>query len=379
MAETAACETQEKARCVNLKPADNPQSWVQSNPSGFGDPRNTNIGFLEVLDGKLYAGTWRPSVDENAEVWNSVDGDSWEQITFTWTLTPNAFLDAQPFNDYLYIGTASTSPFGFSVAELWRTDGITWTQVVSNGFGDFYNNSISALSVYSGSLYAATTNIISGTQVWRSSTGIAGTWSKVAPSSFGQSGSTGQDVAMDVFSNTLFVGISRVGGNAELWKTNDGINWSPAFTNGLGTVNNTHVASFASFNGSLYVGLRNVTTGGEIWKSSDGISFSPVITGGFDNVNNTRPYGLVVYEQHLYTVIGNQATGAEVWRTADGISWSKVSSEGFGDPLNQTAAYFDKALALFDGGIFVGTLNDVTGGQIWRTGTYQAFLPAISR
>jgi len=384
-AETTYCVTTDErlvlngdnANCSQVKPTNDPRSWIQVNQSGFGNPQNTNIGFLEVFNDNLYAGTWRPAANQEAEIWRSSDGNSWEQLRFSWVLTPNAMLDAQPFGNYLYVGTASTAPSGFSVAELWRTNGVTWTQVVSNGFGSFYNNSISALSVFSDSIYAATTNVISGTQIWRSPTGVAGTWSKVVPSSFGRNGTTQQDVTMDVFGGSLFVGVGRVGGAAELWKTSNGISWSSVFTDGLGTANNTHVASFAAYDGDFYLGLRNVTTGGEIWKSSDGISFTPVITGGFGNLSNSRPYGLMVYEQHLYAVVGNQNTGAEVWRMADGASWEKVADRGLGDAQNQIAAYFDKALALFDGGLFVGTLNGVTGGQVRRTGPYLVFLPSI--
>ncbi len=107
------------------------------------------------------------------------------------------------------------------------------------------------------------------------------------------------------------------------------------------------------------------------------MDFSPVVIGGLGNVKNQRPYGLINYDDHLYLVFSNYFTGAEVLRTSDGDTWEQVSVGGWGDIANINADYLDKGAAIFHNSIFIGTMNDVSGGQIWQMISNMVFLPAI--
>ena len=66
---------------------------------------------------------------------------------------------------YLYVGTRNTS----TGAEVWRSsDGTTWTQVNTDGFGDSNNGGAYSMAVLGSYLYVGTRNTSTGAEVWRS-------------------------------------------------------------------------------------------------------------------------------------------------------------------------------------------------------------------
>jgi hypothetical protein len=139
--------------------------WRQVNINGFGERQNECVSALDVFNGQMYAGTWA-GLGQQAQVWHTADGQTWNQCTPSWPASNVAVLDTQAFGPYLYVGTGNQESGG----EVWRTDGIAWTQVVSGGFSDV-NNGIDAFAVLSGAIYAATDNSVTGVEVWRSTTG----------------------------------------------------------------------------------------------------------------------------------------------------------------------------------------------------------------
>ena len=192
-------------------------------------------------------------------------------------------------------------------------------------------------------------------------------------------GATWENVTLDVFGGYLYAGVSRRGGRAELWRSANGTAWtSPVFTDGLGDPNNSDVAAMAEFHGKFYIGMRNTTTGGQVWRSSNGMSFSPVFTDGLGKKANRATYGLFVFEDTLYLMFNN-FSGAEVWRTADGVTWQPVMQGGWGKGgANAWADYFDKAAATFHGSLYIGTENDTDGGEIWQM-LRRSYLPLAQR
>jgi hypothetical protein len=346
--------------------------WQQVNINGFA-PTGDWFGStrsMEVFDGMLYAGVNSTS----AQIWRLASGQpQWQPFNPPWTADNEVVFDLQDFGAYLYAGTYNA--FG---AELWRTDGVTWEQVVFGGFGDVDNGGINVMAVFNGSLYAATVRADGAVQVWRSSSGDDGSWAQVVGDGFG-SGGVGQGMTMDVFNGALYLGIGR-DGVAELWKTTNGADWTTVFTNGLAS-NNTNVSAMAVFKGNFYLGMLNTTNGGSVWRSSNGNNFSPVFTGGLGNLDNTRPYGLTVYYNQLYLAFGNNATGAEVWRSPDGTHWEGIAANGWGDSNNQLSSYYDKGMMVFDDRLHISTLNYPNGSQVWRYNLVptQVFLPAVLR
>lgn len=347
--------------------------WIQVNSDGFGDARNL-VKSLEVYNGQLYAGTWGSEDGHPAQIWRASDGKTWNQVSPPWAATNGVAFDMQPFNNQLYVGTANDNG-----GEIWRSsDGSTWEQVVASGFGDA-NNSIRTFDVFSNTVLVATANITTGVEIWSSSTGNNGSWTQVNANGFGY-GTTAQDVTMDVFNGSVYVGLGRdSSGTAELWQSNDGITWTSVFTDGLGNANNTHVASMEEYNGYFYIGLRNTNDGGEVWRSSDGTDWTTVFAGGNGNSDNQRPYGLTTFNGNLYLTMNNSSTGVEIWESTDGISWQVIADNGWGDSGNFFADYFDNGNAVFNGGLYIGTLNFSTGGEIWLYLANKVFLPVVVR
>jgi len=342
--------------------------WRQSNINGFGDLANVAVSALSTFGGQMYAGTWTNGA---AQIWRTSDGLTWNQFTPPWAVTDTSVFDIKPFGSYLYVGTDGVAGGG-----VWRTDGSTWTQVVSDGFGSANNYGINAFAVFSNTIYAATSTGDGVSQIYRSTSGDTGTWTAVVSDGFGSNG-VWQDMTMDVYSGYLYAGLGRGFGVSELWRTNDGTTWSPVFTDGL-AANNSSVSAMAEFGGAFYIGLRNVATGGEVWQTTDGTTFTRVFDGGLGNSDNGRPYGLEVFNGNLYLTFSNMATGAEVWRTSNGTNWEKIGNAGWGDGNNGYADYFDKGATVFNNSLFIGTTNWANGGEVWQM-LNQIFLPLIMR
>jgi photosystem II stability/assembly factor-like uncharacterized protein len=354
-----------------LDPAAMPP-WAQVNPDGFGSPAN-QLSVLEVYQPAgarpyLYAGVFTGGSE--ARMWRTADGLRWEIAGAGW-LTPTTLMqDAQVFNGRLYLG------LGGAAAQLWRTDGTTWQAVDTVGFGDANNWMLSTLTVFSGKLYAAVLNQVTGIELWRSSSGDPGTWQQVNQDGFGSPGSG--RVSFQVFGGYLYAGFDRVG-PAELWRSSNGTSWEPVFTDGLGSEMNRRPA-LAEFQGQLYLAFRNPRDGGQIWRSANGLDWAPVIQAGFGEPANNGMAGMVAADGALYVMYGNFATGAQVWRTFDGQFWQRANLDGWGDLDNYAANFNSNAAAVFNFDLYVGTLNDLTGGQVWRLKLAEAlFLPLLRR
>lgn len=348
-------------------PSSAAEGWVQRGSSGFGDPANSNISSLNVFGSYLYAGAWN---NNGAQVWRSTDGQSWDAVTPAWSNANTEVNFATPFAADLYLGANNMAG-----GEVWRTNGAAWTRVISTGLGDTNNYGFSAAAVFNSNLYVASSNLPpdiggsgNGVEIYRSANGNAGSWTQVNSDGFGR-GPTWLDITMDVYQGNLYVGLGRykAGFNslAELWRSNNGLSWTPVFTDGLGSANNTYLTAMAEFQGNFYAGLRNTVTGAQVWRY-DGSSWTPVFTDGLGKTQNNRPYGLIVYQDHLLVVLCNLGGGAEVWQTRDGATWQQIGFGGWGDGNNQYADYFDKAAAIFQQNLYIGTLNEPDGGEVWQ-------------
>ncbi len=237
------------------------------------------------------------------------------------------------YNSKLYAGTANNTFSGGLGCEVWRFDGITWTQVVGQsppgtpgtgpGFGDVNNFSVYRMAVLGSYLYAGTENQF-GCQVWRFD---GASWAEIV----------GQGAA--------------------------GTPTGPGF----GKTANIAVHSMAADGTYLYAGTNNFGDGCEVWRF-DGTNWTQVTgqsavgtpgTGpGFGDSNNGCAHSSACLGANLYVGTYNNG-GCEVWRF-DGTNWTQVlgqgaagtpTGNGFGDPLNITAW----AMAAFDTNIYVGT------------------------
>lgn len=316
--------------------------WQQINKDGF-EGNNFQIPSLQEFNGDLYAGTWK-NFDEviSAEVWRTVDSGGWEKVD---ERAHNGCADMIVFDTYLYCGSWD--------GVIWRTvDGTSWTEVVTDGFGDS-NNGIARFAVFGSMLYAGTWNS-NGTQIWRTSNGT--NWTK-----FGD-GLDPSDIAVgaistEEFGGYLYWGLANWDTGAQLWRT-DGTTLTQMTT---GT--SPAISSLAAFDGYLYAGVWDATST-QVWRSANGSDWTQMVT--FSDLDSAirEANGLEVYDGVLYLVGANPDNGLEVWRTGNGSDWEQVGYAGFGDASNGLS-FWDNAITTFGGKLIIATNNFETGGEVW--------------
>lgn len=79
--------------------------------------------------------------------------------------------------------------------------------------------------------------------------------------------------------------------------------------------------------------------------------------------NNYSSWTFTVFNGGLYLGTRNNATGGQIWRTADGTTWVQ-DAFGDNDPNNLD---IKPGPAISNGYLYAGTQNPTTGGEVWRT------------
>jgi len=150
--------------------------------------------------------------------------------------------------------------------------------------------------------------------------------------------------------------------------------WEQVNSNGFGDPTTGEVSALGAYNGYLYAGTHNLIDpeplfdGAQIFRSSDGLAWTPVTQPGFGNAHDTAPpaiLDLAVFKGYLYASTGRGDSAGKIYRTVNGVNWAPVVNSGFGDQDNVDIT----ALAGYDGFIYAGVTNQVTGVQIWRSFT----------
>jgi DNA-binding beta-propeller fold protein YncE len=266
-------------------PTGNSGDWSKVVDNGFSDPTNGEVMRMAVFKNQIYAGTWSYTSSHGAEIWRSPSGDSgnWTPVVINGLndTTNVAVTTMEIFNGYLYAGIysddiAAKRPAG---CEIWRTDGVTWAKVVTDGFGDLncYNLSLAAFgdSLYAGTgTYNPDTKTYPGGQVWRctaaSGCDEAGDWSLVTATANGFGNPQNREItSLLSFGNQLFAVTLNPSTGLEVWRTSDGNNWGQVGFAGFGDANNSWTYwdnSTTVFNTSLFIGTGNWANGGEIWQ-----------------------------------------------------------------------------------------------------------------
>lgn len=334
--------------------------WQQVNSSGFGDPQAVEVSALGVFNGYLYAGTHNAL--DGARIFRSQDGVTWSPASEPGFGEPHdirtpAILDLTVFKEEIYAGTGR----GDGPGQIWRSvNGSTWAPMVIHGFGNPDTVDVTTFVEYGGMLYAGVTNLITGAQIWRSPTGDNNSWKQVAPAV------PGTDPAwvtgMAELNGVLYAAIESQA-PAQIWSS-DGVDWTTVVSDGFGSSSTTLTGGMAQFAGSLYVGAGDEVEGALLFRTSDGTSWDPAISPGFGDPNNQKVEMVFVFQQQLYISVKNLQTGLELWRSADGADWEQVNQDGFGDQKNSNSNA-SSAVSGFLGDLYVGTVNDIDGGEVW--------------
>ena len=228
--------------------------WAQVNDGAFGmgtggDSSYASEEGFEVLvfGDRLYVGMEADNV-YGARLWRTKAGVTspagqadWEEVIAdaagkpfgVTNITQNDHIDSlAAFNGYLYVSTANggSSTYG---TQVWRSpsgDAGTWTQVNTDGFGDVQNTNFKDMQVFDGWLCGGTQNVVTGAQVWCTADGTS--WVQKNHGGFGASGDDSTTIEVwsgYVYSNTLYFGAQSSSGVARLFRTTD-LGGMPAWT-----------------------------------------------------------------------------------------------------------------------------------------------------
>jgi streptogramin lyase len=297
--------------------------WQVINADGFGDAGNVITAHLIVFNDQLYAGTLNEA--SGGQIWRSDTGDAgdWQQVVgdgFGSEHNHEAFHFAV-FGGQLYASTWNLE----EGSEIWRSnsgDAASWSVVASGGLGDASNKVFTSLVEYGGALFAGTDNPDSGAQVWRSSTGNLGSWTQINGNGFGDLDNW--SITLEPFKGYLYAGTYNYAGSDdpghELWRcqTCTGTDWEQvAIANGFGDPENRAIRSLIVHDDALFAITRNSTSGLQVWRSDDGQDWLPIDTVGLGDSNNSRPNwdnSTAVFEDALYIGTVNWANGGEIWQ-----------------------------------------------------------------
>lgn len=144
--------------------------------------------------------------------------------------------------------------------------------------------------------------------------------------------------------------------------------WQQVNSNGFGDPLAGEVSALAAFNGYLYAGIHSDANDARIYRSSNGVNWNPVIEPGFGISHDIAPRAIldfIVFNNQLYTSTGRGGNPGQIYRTLNGTSWAPMVIYGFNDQDNVDISAF----AVYDGMIYAGVTNSVTGAQIWRSYT----------
>ncbi|MFC1904233.1 hypothetical protein ACFLXT_00485 [Chloroflexota bacterium] len=261
-----------------------------------------------------------------------------------------------------------------------------WVQVMSGGFGDRMNSSISEFKVFKGQLYAATTRLettsldppkrvpYSGAaQLWHSADGQ--TWNRITsfypplPKSckgLYSMETSGQDEEF------LYVGFSSGVGVGPLYRSADGKNFQQinGSESGFDVTSPTGGLSLAvkETRGKKYLYVGGFNSPGRVWRILyDAASgWEKVLDSASVDSTVIGVTYIYVWENMIY--VGTHAgKGCKIFQSTSGDpgTWTKNAGvgSGWGVPLNHDVA----AMAEFDKFLYATTINVETGGQIWRT------------
>lgn len=334
------------------------------------EPFNT-IGFRNMKsyraqsDGRNYL--YAASMGDQPSLWRTATGEpgSWEKV---WTdADVGSVRWMEPHNGILYFAMAVDVPGQTKVGRIWATDGATFWPVITDGFGNPDNTDVDCLISFNGWLYAGTTNVATGYEIWK----FAGP---------GPDGNTpvkivaggGPDARNElvgtpcIFGDYLYMGsLIFVGGinpltlngfkgfdiiridKTDHWETVVGPDSLSGYDSGFNHFTNAYCWWMQEHQGWLCVGtLDQGTLMREVWNH-----FPDIAAYLIDILGEKSESPVVDLALHA---------GADLYKTADGIHWEPVSIMGLGNTNN----YGIRTMESVGNALFVGTANPFDGLEI---------------
>jgi hypothetical protein len=341
-------------------------TWVEAAAPSFGQGSAIqHVDSLIVYDGDLYAGT------DSGQIWRTSDGTLWTQATVTPGFNENITAFAT-FDGALYANQGDSYEGGvFS-----STDGTDWTNVLT--FPEWQDKYTEFLQVFDGSLYSdvGDYNGMLATDdpgaIWSSSDGT--TWIQSGTDGFGNLDNS--DISgMAVFDGDLYAGTFNKVEGAQVWRTSDGTSWTEVAGDGFGDPNNTIIHQLTVFNGELYAGTENDAEGGEIWRTSDGTDWSLANLPGFGTGEQMRIRSFFAFGGYLYANGENDCDaddypgcvqrGWELWRLPGPPTCAVVGTPQTGDDGSAGGLEQEEVGVQAPGGLEAISNVEISNGDVY--------------
>jgi hypothetical protein len=267
-------------------------TWVPVIDAGFGFTENVNFKEMQVFQGWLCGGTQNAAT--GAQVWCTEDGEDWDQKNHggfgATSDDPETFAvwSGYVYSDSLYFGTQRATPEpGIYQGVLYRTANISsidpvWTSVYTSPWNGYRIDILGDIGNY---LYISYQDPENGIVILRSENADAGTWVPV--------NLAGMDYNRDnigtvvdgatVYNGMLYCAVTNIVSGTQVWRT-DGVNrggglaWSQVSPPGLGHTGN-RTAELITWNGYLYAWTSNDVSGQEVRRTSCAICQTQDIDG----------------------------------------------------------------------------------------------------
>jgi hypothetical protein len=269
----ALVEGKEYSTSAVILATDGDRVWTVLD-DGFGNEKNVGIFTVQSFNGWLYAGTHNPA--QGAEVWKlegpdpdappvkivSGGGPRWLN---------ESYMTMYVWKDHLYVGAQASFLMrmfgGLKAADLIRIDkNDNWEAVAGrhsiagerSGFGEPSNAYIWSMCEHDGWFYVGTYDIMPGLSYML-------THPRYLLGMMGLGGKSYTDDDKLLLLSSLEMISWRDNAGADLYKTQDGLNWYAVNLNGLGNRNNYGIRNMESIDGKLFLGLANPYDGLEMW------------------------------------------------------------------------------------------------------------------
>ena len=261
-------------------------NWETVVSGGFGNPLNTGVRAMRIFANRLLIGV--QADDAVGQLYSTQDGENYSPLILFGLGGANTSIHAlEEFNGWLYLGTKNSS----SGLQVWRSlNGRNWDNVVGpladtvSGFGFAKNNVVFDLHTYDGHLYVGSGNWPFGFTMFRSADGI--NYTQVGQQGFGEVDNA-YGWRFHTYNDQLWFGVMNrdiFNKGASLFRSTDGLTWEKLvggggtfFGYGFNNGKNWGIRSFAEFNGDLYIGTaqcwvefcRPFMIGAEVWKYTE--------------------------------------------------------------------------------------------------------------
>jgi len=106
----------------------------------------------------------------------------------------------------------------------------------------------------------------------------------------------------------------------------DATRWRQVNTKGFGDPQNRAIPVMEVYSDVLYAGTFNMDTGDQIWRSLDGMTWTPASQVGFGKADTTAVWSMIVFNGRLYA--GDGWSTGRVWRYVSGSNWEQVFEQG---------------------------------------------------